>query len=437
MNSDLVSRIRAEVAEELTTRARAAASAGEAPLGAVDQELLGRQLVNEALDRHARRCLADGRPVPGQGEEEAVAQAVLDRLFARGRLQRLLEDTSLENINANGCDVVFLEDANGNKVPGPPLADSDEEFIELIRELARREGLSERLFDPAHPILDLPLSDGSRLSATAWICPRPCVSVRLHRHPKIDLDDLVGLGTIDRCLREFFGAAVRGRFQILVAGETKSGKTTMLRALAADIPPGERIITIETELELGLDRFPELHPDCVAYEARPANVEGVGEITAADLVRASLRMNPDRVLVGEVRGAETGPMLNAMSQGNEGSLCSLHADSAESVFPRLAAYALQAPERTPIEATNRIAAHAIDLVVFMARRGPQRFVSAVHEVSHCDGELGVVTNEVFQPGPDGRAVPRPGMPISHRRAERLAAHGFDLSLLTQLEGWWE
>ena len=436
MSGDMVAQIRAEVADELAARARAAAAAGEAPLGAVDQDLLGRQLVNEALERHARRCLAASRPVLGAAEEEAVAQAVLDRLFALGRLQRLLEDPNLENINVNGCDVVWLEYADGTKVPGPPLADSDEELIEMIRELARREGLSERLFDPAHPILDLPLSDGSRLSATAWIGPRPCMSIRLHRYPKVDPDDLVGMGTIDRCLREFFRAAVRGRFQMLVSGETGSGKTTMLRAMAADIPPEERIITIETELELGLDRFPELHPDCVAYEARPANVEGVGAITAADLVRASLRMNPSRVLVGEVRGAETVPMLNAMSQGNEGSLCTLHADSADSVFPRLAAYALQAPERTPIEATNRLAAHAIDFVVFMARRGTLRFVSSVHEVSHCD-DLGVITNEIFRSGTDGRAVPVPGMPITHRRAEKLVAHGFDLSLLTRPEGWWQ
>jgi Flp pilus assembly CpaF family ATPase len=129
-------------------------------------------------------------------------------------------------------------------------------------------------------------------------------------------------------------------------------------------------------------------------------------------------------------------MLNAMSQGNEGSMCTLHADSAESVFPRLAAYALQAPERTPIEATNRLAAHAIDFVVFMARRGTLRFVSSVHEVRHCD-DHGVVTNEIFQPGPDGRAVPRPGVPITHRRVEKLTAHGFDISLLTRPEGWWQ
>jgi len=436
VTDDLVTRLRAEVAEELAARAKASASAGQPPLGALDQELLGQQLVNDALERHARRSLSAGQPVLTRTEEEAVAQAVLDRLFALGRLQRLLEDPTLENINANGCDVVWLEDADGKKFPGPPLADSDEEFIEMIRELARREGLSERLFDPAHPILDLPLSDGSRLSATAWICPRPCLSIRLHRYPKVDLDDLVGLGTIDRCLREFLGAAVRGRFQMLVAGETGSGKTTMLRALAAEIPAEERIITIETELELGLDRLPERHPDCVAYEARPANVEGAGEITAADLVRASLRMNPARVIVGEVRGAETVPMLNAMSQGNEGSLCTLHADSAETVFPRLAAYALQAPERTPIEATNRIAAHAIDFIVFMVRRGTRRFVSCIHEVSHCDG-MGVVTNEIFRPRPDGRAVPVPGVPITHRRVERLTAHGFDLSWFTRPEGWWE
>ena len=126
---------------------------------------------------------------------------------------------------------------------------------------------------------------------------------------------------------------------MIIAGATGAGKTTMLRALASEIPPDERIITIETELELGLDRFPELHPDVVALEAREANVEGVGRVSAAELVRMSLRMNPDRVIVGEVRGDEVIPMLNAMSQGNDGSMCTVHADSSATVFNKLALYA--------------------------------------------------------------------------------------------------
>src|SRR5262249_38376941 len=212
-----------------------------------------------------------------------------------------------------------------------------------LRTIGRRVGLSEREFNPTRPSLNLQLPDGSRLFAVAWVCDRPAVAIRRHRFLKVTLDDVEELGAIDAGLRQFLAASVRARKQIIVAGATGAGKTTMLRALAAEIPPEERIVTIETELELGLDRFADLHPDVVALEARDANVEGVGQVTAADLVRMSLRMNADRVIVGEVRGDEVIPMLNALSQGNDGSMCTLHADSSATVFNKLALYAMQAP----------------------------------------------------------------------------------------------
>jgi Flp pilus assembly CpaF family ATPase len=226
---------------------------------------------------------------------------------------------------------------------------------------------------------------------------------------------------------------VRSRQQIIVAGATGAGKTTMLRALAAEIPASERIVTIETELELGLDRFADVHPDCVALEAREANVEGAGEVTAADLVRMSLRMNPDRVIVGEVRGDEIVPMLNAMSQGNDGSMCTVHADSSGTVFNKMALYAMQSPERLPLEATCQLAAAAVDLVVYIAKSSDGRWVSSVRQVVGVDGS-NVVTNELFRPGPDGRAVP--GVPVPHELADVLAANGWDPSLQDRPEGWW-
>jgi Flp pilus assembly CpaF family ATPase len=206
----------------------------------------------------------------------------------------------------------------------------------------------------------------------------------------------------------------------------------MLRALASEIPPEERIVTIETELELGLDRYPDLHPDCVALEAREANVEGVGTVTAASLVRMSLRMSPDRVIVGEVRGDEVIPMLNAMSQGNEGSMCTVHADSSATVFNKLALYAMQSPERLPIEATSMLAAAAVDLVVFIAKKRNDRFVSSIRQVVGADGPR-VVTNELFEPGPGARAVP--GVPIPIDLAEDLIAVGYDPALHRRQGGW--
>ncbi|HVT78722.1 MAG TPA: ATPase, T2SS/T4P/T4SS family [Acidimicrobiales bacterium] len=429
----LVLRIRTAVATGLTEQTSAALATGGRRLDADDQAALARSLINDQLEAHARDCLARNEPVLGPDEEAALAQAVFDRIFQLGRLQPLLDDERIMNVHANGCDVVFVEYADGTKVPGPAIAASDAEMIELLREIGRRHGLTEREFNASRPELNLQLPDGSRLFATAWVCARPCLAIRRHRYLKVDLADLQGLGAIDEGLASFLAAAVRARLQLMIAGATGAGKTTMLRALASEIPPEERIVTIETELELGLDRFPEIHPDCVALEAREANVEGVGEVTAAELVRMSLRMNPDRVIVGEVRGDEVIPMLNAMSQGNDGSMCTIHADSSSGVFRKLALYAMQSPERLPMEATLLLAAAAIDLLVFIAKTSSGRHVASVRQVTGFDGKQ-VLTNELFRPGPDGRAVP--GTPIPTDLLDDLVVAGYDPSLHDNPSAWW-
>ena len=165
---------------------------------------------------------------------------------------------------------------------------------------------------------------------------RPSLSVRRHRHTDVGLADLVGLGTLDEHAGRGHGAAVRRPhpLNIVVAGGTDAGKTTFLRALLAEVEPWERLVVIEDALELQLERDPERHPDVVELETREANVEGAGEITMRDLARHALRMAPDRVIVGEVRGGEVLEMLLAMSQGNDGSLCTLHADSSARRSPR-------------------------------------------------------------------------------------------------------
>ena len=419
---DLVRRFRAAVANELTARAGALRFSAGRALDGEDQAMLARNLINDQLEAYSKECLAGHGTVLSQEEEEAIATAVFARIFQLGRLQPLIDDDRIQNIIANGFDQVWLEYEDGTKVPGPPIASSNAEMIELLREIGRRHGLSEREFNPSQPSLNLQLPDGSRLFAVAWVCDRPGLAIRRHRLMKVTLDHLVRLRALDERLRNFLAAAVRARLQLIIAGATGAGKTTLLRALASEIPPQERIVTIETELELGLDRFPELHPDCMALEAREANVEGVGAVTAAQLVRMSLRMNPDRCIVGEVRGDEVIPMLNAMSQGNEGSMCTVHADSSATVFNKLALYAMQAPERLPMEATAQLAADAIDLVVFIAKRGNDRFIGSVRQVVTATGST-VVTNELFAPGPDRRAVP--AMPVPIDLADELALHGWD------------
>jgi Flp pilus assembly CpaF family ATPase len=221
---------------------------------------------------------------------------------------------------------------------------------------------------------------------------------------------------------------VLARKNIMIAGSTNAGKTTLLRAMANEIPAHERLVTVERALELGLDQFPELHPNVVAMEERLPNSEGLGFISMAELVRRSLRMNPSRVIVGEVLGDEIVTMLNAMSQGNDGSLSTIHANSSIEVFNRISTYALQAQERLPVEASHMLVAGAINFVVFIERRNDyhrggtmRRVVTSVREVNGVDGR--VLSSEIFTEGPDGRVTPH--SPISC--IDELVAHGYQPS----------
>ena len=434
MNDPLLGQLRSHVADQLARRLRAHDESGQRPLSDTDRQLLGRQLIADALEAHANRALANSNLVLDPAKEDELAEAIFDALFGLGRLQRYLDDASIENINANGCDDVWVHYADGRRERVEPIADSDEELAEMVRTWAARLGVSERRFDLGSPRLSLQLPDGSRLFAVMAVSERVCLSLRRHRYLKVTPEDLVGLGTLDVALREFLGAAMRGRKNCIICGGTGVGKTTLLRAMAADIPAWERLVTIEDSLELGLHRYPEQHHQVVALEAREPNVEGEGEVTLAELVRWALRMSPDRVIVGETRGPEVLALLNAMTQGNNGSMATLHASSSKGAFGRLATYAIQAAERLPLEATNLLVANAVDFVIHLAQDpGGRRFVASVREVVDADGPQ-VVSNEVFHPGPDGRAIP--GARLRPDTAEDLAAAGLDLSMLDRPDGWW-
>jgi Flp pilus assembly CpaF family ATPase len=234
--------------------------------------------------------------------------------------------------------------------------------------------------------------------------------VRRARLARVHLDDLVRLGSVTTEVAAFLSAAVTARKNVMIAGATNAGKTTLLRALANEIPPYERLITVERALELGLGEYPDLHPNVLAFEERLPNSEGNGAISMAGLVRRSLRMNPSRVMVGEVLGDEIVTMLNAMSQGNDGSLSTIHANSSIEVFNRIATYAIQSVERLPVEATMMLIAGAIDFVVFVQKQNDvyvggtlRRFVASIREVNGVDGR--VLSSEIFAAGPDGLAVP--------------------------------
>ncbi len=364
-----VTRLRAEVLSQLAARRQADRAAGNPPLRPADEEAMGRQLIADALDDYARDQLTANRPVLALDAEEELGEAVFNALFRLNRIQRLLDDPGVENVNANGADQVFVRYADGRRERVEPIAESDEELVELLRTAAARLGLGERRFDLGSPRLSLQLPDGSRLFAVMAVTARPTLSIRRHRYLKVTPDDLVGMGTIDVALREFVRAVMRTRKCCIVCGGTGAGKTTFLRAMAADVPAAERLITIEDSLELSLDRYPELHPDVVALEAREPNVEGEGGVSLAELVRWALRMSPDRVWVGEARGEEVLALLNAMSQGTDGSAATLHASSSRGAFAKLATHAIQAPERLPVEATNLLIANAVHFVIQGAEVG--------------------------------------------------------------------
>lgn len=429
-------RLRAALADQLPVRVDTEQHHMRAPVAADRRREIAREIIEESVGAHVEAELMANRPLPSGEVEQQVAGEVLDEIFGLAGLQPLLDDPRVENINVNGHDRVFVRYADGTRTQLPAVAASDADLVDLVRTLAARTGAEERRFDRGSPAVNLQLADGSRLFAVMALTAggRPSISIRRHRYLTITLPEVRDLGMVDRGLEAFLRAAVRARKNMLITGGTAIGKTTLLRALASEIDPGERLVTIEDAFELGLDRDPVLHPDVVALQAREANIEGEGAVSQAELVRWALRMSPDRVIVGEIRGPEVVPMSNAMSQGNDGSMATLHASTSRVAFTRLAAYAAQGPERLPIEATTLLVASAVHLVVHIAESTDHtRVVSSVREVVDADDRQ-VVSNEIYRPGLHLRAVP--GAPLRADTLEQLVAAGFDPGLLQSPDGWW-
>ena len=309
-----------------------------------------------------------------------LTDLALEQVFGLGRLQPYLNDETISDIHVRGCAPVWVKRRDGSREMLDPIVDSDQELVELIRHIATRHTPYERRFDSANPELNLQLNDGSRLFATMEVAQRPSLVIRRHGFDISTLDQLLELNFMSSSVAAFLSAAVLARRNIVVAGGTGSGKTTLLRALLNEIPANERLVTIEDAYELGIDRFEDLHPDYDALQSRPPNTEGVGEIDLVRLTRMALRMDPDRVIVGEVRGAEAFPMLLAMSQGNNGSMCTIHADSARSVIPKLAAYIALADTGLPAATINMLISSSLHLVVHVENTEWGRRLTSVHEI---------------------------------------------------------
>jgi pilus assembly protein CpaF len=320
-------------------------------------------------------------------QREALVARVAERSFGLGPLEPLLRDPAVDEVMVNGPDAVFVE-RSGRVEPAGASFGSEAELRHVIERILAPLG---RRVDEASPLADARLPDGSRVNV---IIPPlslvgPVLTIRRFRRRGFTAGELVEHGTLTEALGSFLAGAVRGRVNLLISGGTGSGKTTTLNALSAFIPAGERIVTIEDAAEL---RLQQQH--VVRLEARPPNLEGRGEVAIRALVRNALRMRPDRIVVGEVRGAEALDMLSAMSTGHDGSLSTIHAGSPEEALRRLETLALMADVGLPLAAVREQVAGALDLIVHQARMaGGQRRVVEVAEVVRVAG--GPATRQLY------------------------------------------
>jgi pilus assembly protein CpaF len=321
-------------------------------------------------------------------DREALAARVVRLATGLGPLDPLLADPSVDEVMVNGPGEVWVE--RGGRIEPAPVAFAD--GAELMHAIERILAPLGRRVDEASPLCDARLADGSRVNVVIppLALSGPCLTIRRFRPAGFSLDDLVANGTLPEPLAVFLGECVTARAAVLVSGGTGSGKTTTLGALSAAIPDGERIVTLEDAAEL---RLRQRH--VVRLESRPANVEGRGEVTIRQLVRNALRMRPDRIVVGEVRGAEALDMLMALNTGHEGSLTTVHANSPEDALRRVETLALMAGLGLPHAAVREQVASAIDLVVHQARSaGGGRRVECVAEVVRAPGGAG--TRELYR-----------------------------------------
>lgn len=422
----LVAVLRAQVAQELREARRQRLDDGLGRLSAEDERLLGRSLISRVLTDHHADQLQAGVALPSSQEDEDTSEAVHAALFGLGRLQPLINDPSLHEINILGCDDVWLTGEDGKR-RGEPVADSDEDLIEWVRTMATYTGLSSKPWDTSNPSLEFQLPDGSRLVGLIGANARPIISIRLKRLKRTNLAQLRAKDAFDDQVQAFLHAAVLSRMNIIISGETGAGKTTMARALCSAIPAGERLVTVEHFLELGLQDEPDLHHDVVAMEERLPNAEGVGGMSIDFLVRKARRLNPDRLFVGEVVGEEVLALLDAMTAGNDGGMTTIHSRSAKGVPERIAVYAVR--EGLSIEAALLLVAGAVDFIVHMSREPLDdgrlfRYVSSIVEVCGFDGSQ-VITNEIFRTEPK-ELMARPFAQISEGRAQVLRQAGYDL-----------
>ncbi len=338
----------------------------EEALAGMVEEFVGDVLAREEIPLNAR-------------ETRHLVEELVDETLGVGPLAPLMSDPAISDILVNGPDHVYIERFGRLARSDVRFRDADH-VVRVIERIAARVG---RRIDAAQPMVDLRLPDGSRVNAT--IPPAspdgPTISIRRFGRHRIRREELLRRQSVSQRILTFLAAAVRGRLNLLISGGTGAGKSTLLGALAEVIPEQERIVTIEDTLELILDQ-----EHCVRLETRPPNVEGRGSITARDLVINSLRMRPDRIIVGEVRGAEALDMLQAMNTGHDGGICTVHANSPRDALARLETMVLMAGIELPSRAIREQMVSALNLVIHVRRyEDGVRRIESVAEVVGLEG----------------------------------------------------
>ncbi len=318
-----------------------------------------------------------------------LVEEIKNELLGLGPLEPLLWDDEVTDILVNGHDQTFVE-KRGKLHPTTVKFQDDQHLMLIIDRIVSQVG---RRIDEASPMVDARLPDGSRINAIIppLALDGPSLSIRRFGHRRFNMDDLVEKNTLVPEIVEFLRVIVRARLNVLICGGTGSGKTTMLNCMSAFVPADERVVTIEDSAELSLQQ-----PHVVRLETRPPNVEGKGEVTQRDLVRNSLRMRPDRIIVGEVRGPEVFDMLQAMSTGHDGSLCTIHANTPRDSLGRLEMMMLLSGLNIPQRAMRQQVASALNIVVHVARLSDgTRKVLRISEISGMEGDM-VMMQDLFE-----------------------------------------
>ena len=333
---------------------------------------------------------------------QGLFREVIDEVIGYGPIQPFLDEPGISEIMVNGAQLVFIE-RNGELIETSARFEDENHVQRLIDRMLHPLG---RSVDMDHPMADARLPDGSRVNA---IIPPvsidgPCITIRKFLRNTMTMEEMIGMGSLTENMAEFLQACVAARLNILISGPTSSGKTTMLNILAGFIPANERIITIEDAVELQLKQ-----KHVIRLETKSRNVDGVGEVTARDLVRNCLRMRPDRIIIGEVRSGEALDMLQAMNTGHHGSITTLHANTPRDALSRLETMVMMAGLELPLLAIRRQIASAIHLVVHMSRlTDGTRKITYITEVSGMEGDI-ITMSDIFkfeQTGvaPDGKIL---------------------------------